>query len=366
MVTTAEPQLAVVVCTYNRARQLHLVLDMLNQQTIREQLEVVVVDDGSTSPIEEWEVTIRGATLIRHRDNLGPAAARNTGIAASRAAIVAFTDDDCRPPPGWAEAILSGYVDPRVAAAGGPVVGTDASRLLARYYLQNPPVGPLEAELGESHSVAYRLWLYCRSNISPPIYAGERNVYSLASANISFRRHILEALGGFDASISFGGEDEDICYRLRRAFPEQVLRLVPEATLEHEYDPHLRDALRRASAYGNGNARNFRRHNEWGPTIYPIPLIYLAALAAGIGNRRWLFLANLLPLLLVPRWLVKALRSKSPEPLAYAYVQVLQELFTNVGFVGGYLSARSSSRPPVDCTWSDLAPLPESIGVMQP
>jgi mycofactocin glycosyltransferase len=347
VVTEQEPQLAVVICTYNRALQLNSVLDMLNLQTIRKQLEVVVVDDGSTPAIEESEVTSRGAKLIRHPTNLGPAAARNTGIAASRAAIVAFTDDDCRPPPGWAEAILSGYADPVVGAAGGPVVGTSHARLLARYYLHNPPVGPLEAELGESASVVYRLWLYCHHNLFPPKFAGERNVYSLASANISFRRHVLEALGGFDASISFGGEDEDICYRLRRAFPEHVLRLVPGATTEHEYDLRLRDALRRASAYGNGNARNFRRHAEWGPTIYPIPLFCLFALVASLTNQRWLLLAISLPLLLTPRWILTALGAKSPEPLAYAYIQFLQELFANVGFVSGYLSSRLRPRSPI-------------------
>jgi glycosyltransferase involved in cell wall biosynthesis len=336
MVTGKEPQLAVVICTYNRPLQLTAVLDMLNLQTIREQLEVVVVDDASTPAIEESEVASRGATLIRHPANLGPAAARNTGIAASRAAIVAFTDDDCRPPPGWAAAILSGYADPAVAAVGGLVVGTRQAGLLDRYYAHNPPVGPLEAELADSASVAYRFWLYCRRNVSPPKFEGERNVFSLASANISFRRHVLEILGGFDAGISFGGEDEDICYRLRRAFPEQVLRLVPGATTEHEYDPHWRD--------------------EWGPTVYPIPVLFLFALMASIADRRWLLLALSLPLLLTPRWVLHAFGSKSVEPFAYAYIQFLQELFTNIGFVGGYLSSRLRSLTPLMPTRPVLVP----------
>ena len=337
--TALRPDLTIVVCSYNRALQLTAALDTLNQQTIRERLEVVVVDDGSTPPIEEHEVTSRGARLIRHPANLGPAAARNTGLSASGAPIVAFTDDDCRPSPEWADALLTAYLDPRVAAAGGPVVGASRAGLLARYYLHNPPVTHLEAELGSSTSVAYRLWLYARRNVSPPTYEGERDVYSLASANISFRRDVLEALGGFDASIGFAGEDEDICLRLRRAFPDHVLRLVPAAAVEHEYDLHLRDALRRASIYGNGNARNLRRHDGWGPaTVYPIPVLCGIALLASVANRRWLLLALSLPLLLAPRWILNAFRSRSPESLAYAYIQLLQETFNNVGFVAGYLS----------------------------
>ena len=337
--TAQRPDLTIVVCSYNRALQLTAALDTLNQQTIRERLEVVVVDDGSTPPIEEHEVTSRGARLIRHPANLGPAAARNTGLSASGAPIVAFTDDDCRPSPEWADALLTAYLDPRVAAAGGPVVGASRAGLLARYYLHNPPVTHLEGELGSSTSVAYRLWLYARRNVSPPTYEGERDVYSLASANISFRRDVLEALGGFDASIGFAGEDEDICLRLRRAFPDHVLRLVPAAAVEHEYELHLRDALRRASIYGNGNARNLRRHDGWGPaTVYPIPVLFLIALLASVANRRWLPVAVSLPLLLAPRWILNAFRSRSPESLAYAYIQLLQETFNNVGFVAGYLS----------------------------
>ena len=122
IMTALRPDLTIVVCSYNRALQLTAALDTLNRQTIRERLEVVVVDDGSTPPIEEREVTSRGARLIRHPVNLGAAAARNTGFSASRAPIVAFTDDDCRPSPEWADALLSAYLDPRVAAAGGPVV----------------------------------------------------------------------------------------------------------------------------------------------------------------------------------------------------------------------------------------------------
>jgi glycosyltransferase involved in cell wall biosynthesis len=339
------PDLTIVVCSYNRAPQLAAALDTLNRQTIRERLDVVVVDDGSTPPIEEREVTSRGARLIRHPVNLGAAAARNTGFSASRAPIVAFTDDDCRPSPEWAEALLSAYNDPKVAAAGGPVVGASRAGLLARYYLQNPPVTHLEAELGHSTSVAYRLWLYCRRNVSPPVYEGERDVYSLASANISFRRDVLDALGGFDASMrGAGGEDEDLCLRLRLAFPDHVLRLVPATAMEHEYELHLRDAVRRARAYGNGNARNFRRHDGWAPTIYPIPVFVLIALLAGVADRRWLLVALSLPLLLAPRWILDAFRSRSPESLAYAYIQLLQETSNNVGFVGGYLSGAPITR----------------------
>ena len=131
---TSTPDLSIVVCSYNRADRLGPTLRALERQTIRDRLEIVIVDDCSNPPIDESEVSRSGAKLLRHPVNKGPAAARNTGAAASRAPIVAFTDDDCRPAPEWASSLLSGYSDGSVGAAGGPVAGSSQGRYLERYF----------------------------------------------------------------------------------------------------------------------------------------------------------------------------------------------------------------------------------------
>jgi hypothetical protein len=77
---------------------------------------------------------------------------------------------------------------------------------------------------------------------------------------------------------------------------------------------------------------------------------------ASLADRRWLLLALSLPLLSTPRWIVTALRAKSPESFAFAYIQFLQELFNNVGFVSGYLSSRLRSQAPITPTRPVPAP----------
>jgi len=332
---TVGPDLSVVVCCYNGADGLRSTLDRLNRQTIRDRLEVIVVDDGSTPPIEDADVMSTGALLIRHPRNLGLGAARNTGIAACQAPIVAFTDDDCRPVPAWAELLLSAYCEPLVAGAGGPVVGSNQTGFLARYYRCNEPVRPLEADLGKSASLIYRFWLYLLRNVNPVEFSGERDAYSLVGANCSFRRPILDALGGFDAGIRFGGDDEDLCHRLGQAFPNRVLRIVPEAVVEHDYDLTLRDAVRRARVYGVGDARNFLKHKSVGPTVFPAPVLWVLALLVSTAHRRRWLVAGALPLVMAPRWLMSAFRSRSLEKVSYAYVQLVQEAAHNVGFTTG-------------------------------
>lgn len=106
------PLVSVVVSTFQRPARLRALLDGLANQTVsRDQFEVVVVDDASGD--DTWEVLQdidRSSALhlrpLRHNRNMGPAAGRNTGWRAARSPVIAFTDDDCVPTPGWLEAGL--------------------------------------------------------------------------------------------------------------------------------------------------------------------------------------------------------------------------------------------------------------------
>jgi len=89
------PKVSVIIPTYNRAhlvsRAIHSVLDQTYQD-----FELVVVDDGSTD--NTYEV-VKGfndqrISYIRHQQNKGCAAARNTGINATRGEYIAFQDSD--------------------------------------------------------------------------------------------------------------------------------------------------------------------------------------------------------------------------------------------------------------------------------
>ena len=89
--------------------------------------KIIIVDDGSTPPI----ANIEGAQLIRREPCGGPAAARNTALAAITSEIVFFLDADVslsmmqRP---WADLLfhfddpLIGLVAPRVASQQGPSI----------------------------------------------------------------------------------------------------------------------------------------------------------------------------------------------------------------------------------------------------
>lgn len=133
--------ITVVIPTFNRGSLLaqtveHLLLSRLGGNG---EVEIVVVDDGSTSPAAEHlgalspmpPFTLR---VVRQK-NAGPAAARNAGFRQARGALVVFMDDDILPRPD----LLSSHVEahrlfPRSVVFGPCGLADEPDTPLRRYF----------------------------------------------------------------------------------------------------------------------------------------------------------------------------------------------------------------------------------------
>lgn len=127
------PLVSVIVPAYNDGARLALCLDLLLAQSIADQAEIIVIDNGSSedlTPLRERYPTVRWL----HEATPGSYAARNTGIAVARGSILAFTDSDCLPSAGWLEhgiAPLLGDDPPSFVGGAIDLVTTGAARLSA-------------------------------------------------------------------------------------------------------------------------------------------------------------------------------------------------------------------------------------------
>lgn len=118
---------AVIIPTHNRATLLPTALDSVIRQTVDCDIEIIVIDDGST---DDTEVVIRpyvdgyrtGSRVVYllKQAKQGVVAARNAGIAQSRAPLVAFLDSD----DFWREDKLAMQVAPLLADERLAVVHT--------------------------------------------------------------------------------------------------------------------------------------------------------------------------------------------------------------------------------------------------
>lgn len=87
--------ISVVIPTHNRPQALgHAVASVAGQT--RQADEIVIVDDGSTPPVDPSPFTDGQLTVIvvRNESSLGAAGARNAGVSAATGEFIAFLDDD--------------------------------------------------------------------------------------------------------------------------------------------------------------------------------------------------------------------------------------------------------------------------------
>jgi glycosyltransferase involved in cell wall biosynthesis len=107
---SSRPDIAVVLATYNRRHSLpRAIASVLTQEGVR--FELIVVDDASCDNTGDYLVTLRDPRIrtITAECNGGPSAARNLGLKAARAGIVAFLDSDDAYLPGRLAAPLAAF-----------------------------------------------------------------------------------------------------------------------------------------------------------------------------------------------------------------------------------------------------------------
>lgn len=336
---TPGARITVIVCTYNGADALPSTLAALEAQTLdRDSYEILVVDDGSSDGSSSVAQRL-GARVVRQEPNGGIAAARNAGIGAAETPLVAFTDDDCEPEPDWLAEIAAAFDDPTVDGASGCVEVVPGDGIVLSYLCANNPLRPLPADLLVSSRLLYRLWLYLRGLAQPGqrAFAAGSELYSLVGANMAFRTDFLRQLGGFDPAFRFGGEEEELCRRAHSRPGSARFVYRPGALVHHSFEEDLGDTLRRARAYGRGNARQSAKHPGVRLILYPAPVaVALGATAALTSRSSRIALATaLLPLASYFGWSVAALRHRAPRFLVFPYLQLAQEAATMAGELEG-------------------------------
>src|SRR5258706_16365441 len=103
------PRISVVVPTVERVALLERTLRGLAAQDVAD-YEAIVVHDGDpgiVALLAQW--TDRLPLRVLEIAERGAVPKRNAGWLAARAALVAFTDDDCEPAPGWLKAALAAF-----------------------------------------------------------------------------------------------------------------------------------------------------------------------------------------------------------------------------------------------------------------
>lgn len=268
--------LTVVLPVRDRTRQLNQTLSGLPG------LRVLVVDDGSADAGAVAEVArAHGAEVVRLNANVGPAAARNAGLARVSTPYVAFVDSDVQVCAATLLGLTAHFADPRVALVGPLVRGRAVNarpRWFERYEESSPALG-----LGDRACVvrpgAAVAWLpsACLVGRTGALAAGAP--VAGAAGGIGG----IGGIGGFDGRMRVG-EDVDLVWRLAAA--GQRVRYDPRFVAWHDARPTLRAWVGRKFSYGTGGAALAERHPDSAVTAILSASMGLAALAL-LARRPW-------------------------------------------------------------------------------
>ena len=189
-------QASVVIPTAGRETRLAFALEALAAQSLDpESFEVIVVRAPGTEALAGAPAGLR----VRFLDS--PVASRpgqrNVGWKAAGGAVIAFTDDDCRPAPGWLESLLFRSAPDRFVQG-----------------VTEPDPDEVHLLHGLARSVVVR--------DPSPWYP---------TCNIAYPRELLERLGGFDEEFVDSGEDTDLALRALEAGARA--EFAPDAVVRH-------------------------------------------------------------------------------------------------------------------------------------
>ena len=235
-----DPVVSVVICAYTEDRWSDLLaaIDSIRGQRDRVPLEIIVVIDHNPALLERVRAAGTDLLVTENVEQRGLSGARNSGLRVASAAIVAFMDDDAMAEPDWLERLVAAYDDPAVGGAGGTISPIwDTAR---------PSWWPTEFD-----------WVIgCTYRGMPEKRAVVRN---MIGCNMSFRRDLLDQLGGFAHGIGrigtrpLGAEETELSIRLGRRWPHRTIVYEPAAGVRHRV-PASRSTFRyfRSRCYAEG------------------------------------------------------------------------------------------------------------------
>jgi glycosyltransferase involved in cell wall biosynthesis len=303
--------ISVLICAYTLDRW----DDILGAvRSVQEQTpsvhEIILVVDHNDELRRRAEETLTDIRVIENTNERGLSGARNAGLDAASGRIVAFLDDDAVATPGWAAELAAGYADERVLGVGGV---SEPNWISGR-----PAWFPSEFD-----------WVVGCTYVGVPTETAP--VRNMIGSNMSFRRDVFTAIGGFDTTVGrvganpVGCEETELCIRAAARWPGTHLIHEPQARVRHTV-PASRGSLRyflsRCFAEGRSKAR----------------VTKLSGASAGLATERR-YATRVLPRGVVNR-LGEAASTRRGGPLAAAAAIMAGLGYTTAGYTYGMLFER--------------------------
>jgi N-acetylglucosaminyl-diphospho-decaprenol L-rhamnosyltransferase len=265
----SDTAVAVILVTFQSARDLAMCLGSLERAATPHPLEVVVVDNASTDASLEIARGY-GAKVLENHTNQGLSRAINTGVAATGAPWLLIVNPDTWLSPGSLRRLLATATsDQRIGCVGPHLANPDGSDYPTGRRFPSLLMGALHAALAPvwPGNPATRRYHMVGVDRSRPL-----DVDWVSGACMLVRRRAFEEIGGFDPGYFMYFEEMDACLRLHRAGWRVVFD--PVAEVKHVVGGSTRSAPYRKVVHHHRSALRFYcRRYAHDPRLVMAPLV---------------------------------------------------------------------------------------------
>ncbi len=257
---SATPRVTLVIPVYNHIAHTLACLRALAAHPPQLDVEIVVVDDGSSDATEAQLPQVQGLHYHRRASNGGFIAACNDGIALARGDYVVLLNNDTIPQPGWLDRLINTFAQhPSAGLVGAQLVYPDG-------------------RLQESGGVVFAdgsAWSYGRfESADDPRYAYVRAMDYCSGAAIALPRALLQTLGGLDRRyMPAYYEDTDLAFAVRAAGYRVLVQ--PASVVVHGYENQAKlesDIAKHRSLFADKWKAELSAHTEQTVPLGPASL----------------------------------------------------------------------------------------------
>jgi glycosyltransferase involved in cell wall biosynthesis len=290
------PFVSIIVPVYNGSRTIDALLtSLLALDYPADRCEILIVDNRSTDDTRE-RILRYPVTLLEETGIQGSDAARNRGIEAAKGEILAFTDADCVVEPTWLKRLLASHKEPGWGGFSGSTAAYPSSNLFARFcaYAKVLDLSRQQEDFFQPDGMGERLCsqasiLRFHSDIQLPT-----GLISPHTANVAYRRIVLETIGSFDPMLLPTGGDFDLAWRLQTQ-TDWKIAIVPDAIVYHQHRMNLASFTSMYRSYGGGYAVLAIKHSS-APERTARQLMATGLIVTALTIPAHLFKALMLPL----------------------------------------------------------------------
>jgi glycosyltransferase involved in cell wall biosynthesis len=214
-------KVSVIICAYTieRLKDIHEAIDSVITQTLKP-YELIVAVDHNNELFKRLKAELpSGVKVILNEGAQGLSETRNVGIRVATGEITAFMDDDALAGKIWLYKLTQHFKNPEVMAVGG--------RAIPLWLIgKRPNWFPEELD-----------WIVGCTYKGLPL-DGNR-IRNVLGCNMAFRKDVFDLVGFFSSDIGGvnetprGGEEADLCLRIKHKMSEAIILYEPNAIIHH-------------------------------------------------------------------------------------------------------------------------------------